>query len=297
MEELTLNEEEKTEDLSQKKVLWILIAAGIFLLTVVGAALLLYSPSTSKKSTTHISSNLNSNVNKASVVEENLTPVSTEDTQNPYLENPQLEAENEEQVTQITVDTQVDTPKDITTQDLTVYANNTNIYSNQAAVIDLNTLKSNEDNVAKKEVETFENSKNTVYQSPIIKDDSSRSADTNIARIKQESSKNIITTPIKKIVPAPTKKPTAQPKMPDSFWVQAASFTTKKGADHAREVLMQSNIQADVFTYQDAKQLYYRVRVGPFTTKSEADYWMTKITLIDEFSSNNCYVTNSSKKR
>ena len=78
------------------------------------------------------------------------------------------------------------------------------------------------------------------------------------------------------------------------YWVQVTSLTSRKSADTAREVLDENKITADVFTYTDAKgQLFYRVRVGPYTTKSEAEYWQAKIARIDTFKNTSSYVAST----
>lgn len=77
-----------------------------------------------------------------------------------------------------------------------------------------------------------------------------------------------------------------------SWWVQAASFTSLKYADEARNTLGSNKINADVFTYKDSLgKVFYRVRVGPYLTKSEAEYWKSRITQIDDFSKTQSFVT------
>ena len=84
--------------------------------------------------------------------------------------------------------------------------------------------------------------------------------------------------------------------VPDRFWVQAASFTDKENAENARSILANEKIPAEVFTYRDKNgKTFYRLRVGPYTTESEAQYWNSRIKLIEHFSSTQSYVTNSSK--
>ena len=76
------------------------------------------------------------------------------------------------------------------------------------------------------------------------------------------------------------------------YWVQCAAYTSKKTADQARSKLDENRIPAEVFTYQDAKKnLFYRVRVGPYTTKSEAEYWKNRISQIDLFKTAQSYIT------
>lgn len=78
------------------------------------------------------------------------------------------------------------------------------------------------------------------------------------------------------------------------YWVQAASFTNKSGADSARGTLDANKIPADVFTYRDASgNVFYRVRVGPYTTKSEAEYWQTRVAQISDFQTTESYVTQT----
>jgi len=39
--------------------------------------------------------------------------------------------------------------------------------------------------------------------------------------------------------------------------------------------------------------MFYRVRIGPYMTKSEAEYWRTRIAMIPEFAKNESYVTST----
>lgn len=76
------------------------------------------------------------------------------------------------------------------------------------------------------------------------------------------------------------------------YWVQCAAYNSKKTADQARSTLDENRIPAEVFTYKDAKDnLFYRVRVGPYTTKSEAEYWKNRIGQIAAFKNAQSYIT------
>ena len=87
----------------------------------------------------------------------------------------------------------------------------------------------------------------------------------------------------------------ANVSIPDRFWVQAASYSTKKKADEARTVLDENQIQCEVFTYEDDKgSLFYRVRVGPYSTRDEASYWKDKIDSLELFAKAGTYIVNSS---
>jgi len=87
---------------------------------------------------------------------------------------------------------------------------------------------------------------------------------------------------------------TVPTNQPDQFWVQVASFTGKKNAEDARTALSEQKITGEVFTYQDAQgTIYYRLRVGPYKTKSEAEYWHKIIKEIEQFNGTDSYVVNS----
>ncbi|MBP5520255.1 MAG: SPOR domain-containing protein [Treponema sp.] len=97
---------------------------------------------------------------------------------------------------------------------------------------------------------------------------------------------------------APAQTVTAAPKpepKKTQFWVQVAAYSNKKGAEEARSILDENKITSDIFTYRDSKEkLYYRVRVGPYTTKSEAEYWRTKIAKISAIDhASDSYITST----
>ena len=82
--------------------------------------------------------------------------------------------------------------------------------------------------------------------------------------------------------------------LPDRFWVQAASYSSKKKADEARALLDENKIQCEVFTYDASGTLYYRVRVGPYLNKDEAEYWKKQVDSIELFANAGTYIVNSS---
>lgn len=125
-----------------------------------------------------------------------------------------------------------------------------------------------------------------------------------VAPASKESSVAAKSAPVvRKVVKENTSTPqkTSAPKKtavqksestPQTWWVQAASFTNLKYADNARGTLKQNNITADVFTYKDSLgKVFYRVRVGPYLTKSEAEYWQSRIGQIETFRTTQSFVT------
>ncbi|MDR2501403.1 MAG: SPOR domain-containing protein [Treponema sp.] len=84
---------------------------------------------------------------------------------------------------------------------------------------------------------------------------------------------------------APAAKPPAQTqgKPYDTYWVQTGSFSTKVRADSAKERLTAKGITAIIENREVDAKTYYRVRVGPYTSSSEADYWLSIIKSIQGF--------------
>ena len=280
-------------------------------MVVIGAAVILYAPEARKDTT-------------ALVQKENGTVwMSTEVAQHKkdeLMENSSVVSapvEDVKAVEDTSVVSSIATPAEGTTQieNMTVIATgNTNVYSIGAdgpATIDLNNVREVADEPAVKAqnraAEAAIRETNTVRRNVEVsdvlvensyKDVSKATASSNVRKAERSSSANV-SAPVKKAAPAAKKTEAKAPakveRIPDRFWVQAASYSAKKNADEARSVLEQKKIQCEVFTFTDAKgTLYYRVRVGPYTTRKEAEYWKKKIDEIPLFSKNGSFVTNSS---
>ncbi|MCR5494592.1 MAG: SPOR domain-containing protein [Treponema sp.] len=281
--------------MEQKRLLWIIAAVGVFLLVVLGAALIIYSPST--KTPQSIAS-LNKQNSKASANGWiSLAPSDEDDT---YLQTPgqnfasnDFSTNNEGQALSNPIENEANTLKapseieekkselsnEIQVKELTVHVDNATVIADNlktATTIDLNT------DVPAKKVE------NTVI--PERK---------KVESVKYVEAKKPVVTYESKKVPAKAaskevKK--ALPKKPEitQYWIQVTALSSRKSADAAREELSKNSITADVFTYTNKKnQLFYRVRVGPYTTKTEAEYWRNKISQIDTFAKSASYVTST----
>ena len=84
------------------------------------------------------------------------------------------------------------------------------------------------------------------------------------------------------------KKPSTPQK---NFWVQVGSFNKKSGADITRQSLSAQGIQSEIFTYTaDNGSTGFRVRVGPYQTRSEAEYWMK---LVEEKTGTKGFITET----
>ena len=298
--------------MEQKRTLWILAAVGVFLLVVLGAALILYSPSARINQTTVAAQKTSNSSNGWISLAPPVQPVPLEPAQ------PASERQETDEITPAdseNADSSIDNinPEEIEKNRITKVGDMTVIADN-ATVYNLNPVQGNTDSTytppaykpaedsttisvwserseqppvvpksetAKKAVEKAEDRK-------IASQNESAVTVKKAASAKAAPEKNTVKPDVKssaKTVPAPAKK---------QYWVQVTSLTSRKSADEARAVLDENKISADVFTYEDGrKRLFYRVRVGPYTTKAEAEYWQAKIAKIEMFASTSSYVTST----
>ncbi|MBQ4377838.1 MAG: SPOR domain-containing protein [Treponema sp.] len=314
--------------MEQKKTLWIVAAAGVFLLVVVGAALILYSPSVQQSqgfqagfdpSTGWISSTKNSVTpvpNNGLAFNTETPSASTENNVSSLTPSPFMKQETSE-ISKTAQNQDASSP--IHADKITVISDNTTLYSSGTTTIDLNSLKasSSESNVVARnemtENQIRENSrvekpasqpvKTESYYTPAPKTTtsvaSSKPASSSKTAAPAKSQAKKTTSSVAKSAPQ-TKAQTqakvakAAKKAPDSFWVQAAAYTSKRNADEARTTLESNKIPSEVFTFTDASgKTFYRVRVGPYVTKSEAEYWQTRIGMIDKFASAKSVIVNT----
>ncbi len=74
-----------------------------------------------------------------------------------------------------------------------------------------------------------------------------------------------------------TQKHLSKKAIETIYWVQTASLTSHLNAENARKTLTAKHMKAQIFTKKTGTGLTYRVRVGPFKNKTEAEYWLKKI--------------------
>jgi len=96
--------------------------------------------------------------------------------------------------------------------------------------------------------------------------------------------------------PAVVEKPAvAKPaKVYDSsnFWIQTGAFSTIKYAEGAKDYLAARGITSVIEDPVINGKTWYRVRVGPYTTRDEANYWLALVKSIDGFSASQVWETN-----
>ena len=307
--------------MEQKRTLWIMAAVGVFLLVVLGAALILYSPTARSSQTIATVSPSNKQTSNGWV---SLAPTENETTI-PQTKMPATETFIEE-TNEVPQQNVINSEEKITrVAELTVYADKATIINNNpnennvvAAVpssvpeqktaeqthhtvinntttIDINPVISEKPVVTPKNEltkNTIANNSNKVVAKPVVKQVAKKEVSKPVSKQNKVTSAKTTTSKTTTATAKVTKTP-AKPKVVQ-YWVQVTSLKSKKSAENAREVLDENKITADIFTYKDKKdQLFYRVRVGPYTTKSEAEYWQSKIAKIDTFASSSSYITST----
>ncbi len=284
--------------MEQKKTLWIIAAVGVFLLVVLGVPAILHYPSRNPVP-----------------AYASISPVEKKNTQSGWTK-PSADITAPAGLDQEVAATKVNELV-VLADNATVYSQNTEAPANNATTIDLNALKNElvtdqqlqpaqtqPQNInitvnipETKEKEVVKEVK--VEAVPEVKTVTKVQPVENSVKVVQKTEKKTEkTTKTVAAANANSKKASAAPKAEPKktqYWVQVAAYSNKKGAEGARSILDENKIPSDIFTYRDNKdKLYYRVRVGPYTTKSEAEYWRTRIIKISDIdNANDSYITST----
>ena len=90
--------------------------------------------------------------------------------------------------------------------------------------------------------------------------------------------------PAARPAPAPQAAAAAQ-RVRNDYWIQTGAFTARIRAEGARENLASRGITSIIENREIDGRTWYRVRVGPYTTAEEANYWLSLVRSIDGFDS------------
>ena len=85
---------------------------------------------------------------------------------------------------------------------------------------------------------------------------------------------------------APAKaqpKPAAQTKVNNDYWVQTGAFSTVAKAEGIKDTLASRGITSIIENRDIDGRTLFRVRVGPYTSQNEANYWLSLIKSINGF--------------
>lgn len=295
--------------MEQKKTLWIVAAAGVFLLVVIGAALILYSPAVQNKSPVQTSLSYSDGLNSFSSVSssgnENIFRNSEIFPENDGMSEAGKNSESSVSPVEEPVNAKDEASgQPVKVENATLYSDNVYLIETTPSVttvIDLNALKPsapaaknyapaesfNEPKVEQK-VQAAETPSSAVVSQKKVAG----------PKVEQKPVSKSVSKPAVKKTAVPAKKTASKPaetkaSVPDTYWIQVGSYEVKKLADDARKILENNKIPNEVFTHKEKGKLFYRVRVGPYTTKQEAQYWQKCIRAINEFSEVESYIAKN----
>jgi len=83
---------------------------------------------------------------------------------------------------------------------------------------------------------------------------------------------------------SPAASQPAQPRSRNDYWVQTGAFTALVRAEGVKETLASKGITSIIENREVEGRNWYRVRVGPYTSETEANYWLALVKAIDGFS-------------
>lgn len=270
--------------MDQKRILWIVAASGVFLLVVVGVALFLSAPQVQAQQTL------------ASLQGTGNTWIKGEVKNPAQVENQPVTNDENSIPNDIASENDLSQPTDnqtITVDTVTLIAGTTNVYTQKEE-----TKSAEKESVSPEKT----SSSTTITVNTVSKEQTTPVVSKSSTTVKPaDDCVETPTTTTKTTIPSnkasSSSSVTVSKPVADQYWVQVASFTGKKNAEDARAALLEEKINSEIFTYKDSKgTVYYRLRVGPYTTKSEAEYWHSRIKLIEQFAGTSSYVVNSTGK-
>jgi DedD protein len=90
-------------------------------------------------------------------------------------------------------------------------------------------------------------------------------------------------------------KPAAQTRTYNDYWVQTGAFTAKVRAEGVKETLSSKGITSIIENREVDGKTWYRVRVGPYTSENEANYWLALVKSIDGFAGSQVRMTQAQR--
>jgi len=81
------------------------------------------------------------------------------------------------------------------------------------------------------------------------------------------------------VMAPPAKKPVQKPTTVkvNEYWIQAASFTSRAKADELKQGLAEKGVAALISVKDIAGKSWYRIRIGPYSVKADADGWLGRL--------------------
>jgi DedD protein len=81
----------------------------------------------------------------------------------------------------------------------------------------------------------------------------------------------------------PAAAPRTRPRAQQDYWIQTGAFSALVRAEDAKETLASKGLVSIIDDREVDGRIWYRVRVGPYTSENEANYWLALVRAIDGF--------------
>jgi DedD protein len=230
----------------QKKLLLVAVSVGVFLLVTITVALLILTPKTQMREIDYYSSfQFQPRVQSS----ENLN-----NTPQPVINNTQ--------------ETKINF--DFENTDLT-------------ATVDSNDEKRLSIQISKQDSTAITDSKENTPSTTASTDPKPATAEpVKTTSVKSTSTPEVPAKPVASATVTQVKT-TASSKTINDFWIQTGAFSQKFRADDAKELLASKGFVSIIENREIDGQTLYRVRLGPYTSENEANYWLTLVKSIDGF--------------
>ncbi len=85
--------------------------------------------------------------------------------------------------------------------------------------------------------------------------------------------------------PKPASKPAAREVQITEYWIQAGSYTSPSRAQEVTRVLEEQGLACKITTRALSGKTYYRVRIGPYQSKAEAEKFLEWVKAVKGFES------------
>lgn len=271
--------------MEQKKILWIVAAVSVFILVIFGFALVMNSPSKTAEQGRQFASAYTPGT-ATSIGRENITSKDGAANVDPdsWIQNPEQTPG---------LDTEIVPAGTNSLTDLNTAGNNNSIPGNTSNpdTIDVRNLTGRNETSRETAANTASAEKTTrpAATAQSEKDTTVKTA----AAVTSTGSKTAVSAEAKKQTTASVKP--AEPATVIQYWIQTGSFSSKLNAENARKLLTDRYLNAEIFTREANGAQTYRVRVGPYEDKKEAEYWLGTITQMPEFSKS--YISQVRAKR
>ncbi|MDR1099584.1 MAG: SPOR domain-containing protein [Treponema sp.] len=268
--------------MEKKKLLLVAVSAGVFLVIVVSAAILIFTPKTAETGTV---------LSAARPIPAGV-PAGVSGALPPAEETPiQIQPAGTEWAQPATVDAADMVRNAGELQGIQPPPQMTAIQENQFYINGENAgvEKINGDAAARVVINVPKPSTAAVPDTPV----EGRSAPRQAAPASRPA---VRAAPAKPSVPASTTAPkpaTPQLKTYNDYWVQTGAFTAKVRAEGVKDTLSSKGITSIIENREVDGKTWYRVRVGPYTSETEANYWLALVKSIDGFGDSQVRMTQA----